>query len=117
MLDPKLDLDWLLQADGMFLPNALVLRVKGGGEDMAAHAVGLFLVGSMFNHSCNPNTAYVANVDRAAPRLAFTAARAVSKGTELCIAYHGPHPHLRQILKNQYGFDCKCERCALGRAM
>ncbi|XP_019191551.1 PREDICTED: SET and MYND domain-containing protein 4 isoform X1 [Ipomoea nil] len=73
----------------------------------------IYLVGSMFNHSCRPNahayflsrTLYVRTTD------------SVSAGSELELSY-GPqvgqwdHKDRQQILRDRYSFSCQCRGCS-----
>ena len=81
---------------------------------------GLFLIFSRFNHSCVPNL----NYETTGSNIKLFAIRDISKGEELCISYiRDPYtfelnfskpPTLKNIhryLKDEYGFECKCQLC------
>eukprot|EP00927_Polykrikos_kofoidii_P034843 TRINITY_DN29470_c0_g1_i1.p1 TRINITY_DN29470_c0_g1~~TRINITY_DN29470_c0_g1_i1.p1 ORF type:complete len:386 (-),score=53.55 TRINITY_DN29470_c0_g1_i1:76-1086(-) len=78
--------------------------------------LGLYVAGSLFNHSCAPN---VAKVQRGS-RIEFYSLAAVRSQKELCIAYIDPRipdvQRRRSELAAGYGFFCKCERCEDGQA-
>ncbi|KAI9308593.1 hypothetical protein BJ944DRAFT_259961 [Cunninghamella echinulata] len=75
-------------------------------------ALGLFPIGAMFfNHSCNPNTAFIGLENG---KLAFRTIRPVRKDEELVVSYidiYAPRDERRQNLLNSKHFWCKCKRC------
>ena len=88
------------------------------------NARGLFLTFSRFNHCCIPNV----NYETTGRNVKTFAIRDISKGEELCISYiRDPYtfetsfnkpPTLENVhtyLKNEYGFECKCELCCLNK--
>lgn len=64
-------------------------------------ALGLFPIGAMFfNHSCNPNTAFV-GVENG--KLAFRTIRPVKKDEELVVSYidiYAPRDERRQVMND-----------------
>lgn len=74
----------------------------------------LFPTGAMINHSCNPNSFYRCE----GHEIHFTAARKISKGSEIIASYLDSitmlkPTHLRQeALLLSKGFICACERCS-----
>lgn len=78
-------------------------------------ALGLFRLGSMFNHSCQANAA-IRFQNR---RLVVSMSETVGSGQEITHCY-GPQrgematPARKRALKEQYFFDCRCEACASG---
>jgi hypothetical protein len=68
--------------------------------------------GSVFNHSCIPNVAFICE-DSA---IKFITIRDIKVGEELCISYLNISldRYMRQNILNQYGFRCSCDRCEDG---
>ena len=72
---------------------------------------GLYLLGSAFNHSCRPSAAF-SNVGRA---LEVRALRSIAAGEEVTVSYVDaglPLAQRRQLLMEQFCFECRCEKCA-----
>ncbi|KAK7604157.1 hypothetical protein V9T40_004430 [Parthenolecanium corni] len=77
-------------------------------------STGLYPSAAMMNHSCDPNiiTSFRYNT------LIVRAGQQIKKGEEIFNCY-GPHYRRREteqrkeILKNQFYFDCKCKQCIL----
>lgn len=75
---------------------------------------GIFPQISMFNHSCEPNIRNTFNKNT----LTVYAAKDIPVGGEIFNCY-GPNFKLmckderKSALRQQYGFDCKCTRCAM----
>ena len=73
---------------------------------------------SFFNHACDPNVAK----ERVGRQWRFWLLRDVDEGTELCISYLGGEErelnvnNRRARLKNNWDFECGCDRCALESA-
>lgn len=94
-------------------PAALLRAASGavaGGHLASGSAV--YLLGSMFNHSCEPN------VDVTFPRndatVAFVAATDIPRHEQLCISYVDTGLGVlarRRQLEFGYGFECGCQRC------
>ena len=72
---------------------------------------GLYLRSSMFNHSCNPNAAFVF----AGNRIVIAATDKIEPGGEICISYGSTFPYSPLSLRREktllYDFACKCEAC------
>lgn len=72
----------------------------------------LYLLASLFNHSCEPNVnVNFPNNDATA---VFTAARHVSAGEQLFITYTDAEQEIdvrQEYLAFAYGFKCQCPRC------
>lgn len=114
ILDPALDLDWMLQAYALIAPNAVCINAPDGGGDLLRGGVALMLGGTFFNHACNSNVEYSSNVDES-PRIGFRAQRKIAAGEELTISYvesSAPYQARQDALLGQYGFRCKCRKCA-----
>lgn len=94
--------------------NAFELTLAHPAEDGGATRVSALLPGtaSMFNHSCSPNV--LVSCGETA-HVAFVAGDDVEANTELCISYVGldaSGEERRRLLAQQYGFECRCVRCA-----
>ncbi|CAE8600813.1 unnamed protein product [Polarella glacialis] len=112
--------------------------LETGGTSLESEGLGLFPWLHLTNHSCAPNTLFSAtaanNNDKKkntnnnnntellsaqSPRaeMELRAAQAISPGEELHISYLEPHllrlpaPGRRRVLRRDFGFDCRCERC------
>jgi len=98
---------------GAALEEALAGNVAGGtggGSSRAGSAV--YLVPSLFNHSCEPS------VDVAFPggtaAMELRARRDVAAGEELTISYLDsalPRAQRQEHLLKGYGFECRCPLC------
>ncbi|KAG1466671.1 hypothetical protein G6F56_004642 [Rhizopus delemar] len=99
---------------------ALACRINnnahGLGDQHARNtdvALGLFPLGALFfNHSCNPNTAFVGLPNG---KLAFRTIRPVKKDEELVVSYidiYSDRDERRRELLATKHFWCKCKRCA-----
>lgn len=81
-----------------------------GGESSSGSAV--YLLASIFNHSCDPNVnvAYPYNDGTAV----FTAARDIKAGEQLTITYIDACQEVttrQAYLEYAYGFRCRCPKC------
>lgn len=82
------------------------------GGDAASAGSALYLLGSLFNHSCEPNVhvTFPGNDSTAV----FTAARQIAEGEQLFITYIDAGQELdarQEYLAFAYGFRCHCVRC------
>lgn len=71
----------------------------------------VYLMGSRFNHSCEPNVAFVTNVDGTK---FFLANRDIAKDEELFISYghhSGDNEKRKAWLKEMWDFECHCSKC------
>ena len=99
-----------------------------GSEDVASASFVGFL--QLFNHSCKPNAVFdhatpAAPADAAdgrPPAYAIIALDDIPAGKEICISYLSYRALVsesaearRAFLKEQYGFDCMCDRCCIGK--
>jgi SET and MYND domain-containing protein len=105
---PPLD----ILGDPAALLKAASTSISGGGLPTSPQGSAVFLIGSMFNHSC------AANVDVTFPKnnaeVAFVAATDIAKHTELCISYIDssvPRAARQEQLRFAYGFLCNCPKC------
>lgn len=72
---------------------------------------GLFLAAAMMNHSCNPNCRAD---DVSAAMITVRTIVDVEPGEELTTSYTDISKAVtsrRKVLRQQYNFDCQCERC------
>ncbi|KAK9840825.1 hypothetical protein WJX81_007492 [Elliptochloris bilobata] len=93
---------------------ALAAAAVAGASGAGSRATGsaLYLLGSLFNHSCVPNLDVLFPVGNGTLRL--RAARAIPAGEQLCIAYldvNLPMERRQDKLHFGYGFYCTCPRC------
>ena len=95
------------------------LVFQGNSVQVSAQRVILPVVGSLFNHSCNPNTVrhYLPSSARASPagQVEFIASRDIRVGEELTIDYLGAkawgRQRRREYLHLSKDFQCSCARC------
>ncbi|CAO2649963.1 Nn.00g012550.m01.CDS01 [Neocucurbitaria sp. VM-36] len=108
----------LVTADSLFLlssrdsHNSFGIRsLEDEGSEFFGY--GCWPAASYFNHSCSPNI----EKKRAGRAWEFRAGRDIEKGEELCITYlSGEERKLSRgkrmlTLKQNWGFECGCERC------
>lgn len=72
----------------------------------------ILINGAIFNHSCVPNV-YFKPEDK---HMLFITNRKIKKGEELCDFYCDlelPCINRKKRLLEQYGFDCKCDKCTI----
>ena len=70
----------------------------------------ILFTGTLLNHSCLPNVIFGEKDNQ----MYFIAVRDIEKGEEICDSYIDitfPTKKRKKELKEQYGFDCHCERC------
>lgn len=89
------------------LEDAISAKVLGKNADY--QGVGLWILASLINHSCDPNARRVHIGDH----VVVHAARDVKAGEELCFAYFDVLSPLnsRREMASNWGFRCKCRRC------
>jgi SET domain len=111
---PPLDIG----ADPAALLKAAAAAVSGGGTPNSPQGSAVYLLGSMFDHSCEPN------VDVTFPKnnaeIAFVAATDIAKHTELCISYIDAgvsRAGRQEQLRFAYGFLCNCPKCVEEKGM
>ncbi|DBA70576.1 TPA: hypothetical protein ACH3X2_011966 [Trebouxia sp. C0005] len=109
-----LSLEWV---DGVMVTGDCSLA------EMAAASVGaqqgsgslgtaVYLLASLFNHSCSPNVDIVYPMNNSTAH--FVAARDIAAGEQLCISYIDASMSVRarqRQLDWGYGFRCSCEAC------
>lgn len=72
--------------------------------------IGLYLEGSVFDHSCEPNATVVFD----GKKLIVRAIKELSEDETIYISYtslHHPTAKRRAALREQYYFECGCSRC------
>ncbi|KAL0336406.1 UNVERIFIED_CONTAM: Anaphase-promoting complex subunit [Sesamum radiatum] len=89
------------------LEDAISAKVLGKNADY--HGVGLWILASFINHSCDPNVRRLHIGDH----VVVHAARDVKAGEELTFAYFDVLSPLnnRREMANNWGFLCRCKRC------
>ncbi|KAK2636172.1 hypothetical protein Ddye_030964 [Dipteronia dyeriana] len=105
----KLDMDRILSILDV---NSLVeeaVSAKVLGKNRGFHGVGLWLLASFINHSCNPNARRVHVGDF----VMVHASRDVKAGEEITLAYFDVLSSLekRKEMSKTWGFHCNCKRC------
>lgn len=97
-----------------FLLRAVASTVSESIVGPISHSPGsaVYLLGSMFNHSCEPNVevTFPSNNSKAV----FKAARDIQRNEELTISYVDQTMNVsarRRALKFGYGFNCQCPKC------
>jgi hypothetical protein len=97
-------------------PRALLKAASGlAGGDGNQQGSAVFLLASMFNHSCYPTLTVTWPGNDATA--AFVAATDIPKHTELTITYIDNEQSgsaRREALWHAYGFHCQCPKCRLG---
>ncbi|CUG93552.1 Hypothetical protein, putative [Bodo saltans] len=87
--------------------NASKLHCSSSGQ-------GIYTIGCLFNHSCDPNL-QVLYIDGNDETLVAVCLRDVQEGEELCISYINeslPYAERQQQLYEHYLFDCGCKKCS-----
>ncbi|KXS12948.1 SET domain-containing protein [Gonapodya prolifera JEL478] len=93
--------------DRMSSQSAGPMGVGGG----LTTAFGLFPLGALLNHSCEPNCVYGAGQDGT---IVFRTIKEVKEGEELLVSYiplDDPLPVRRGVLLTTKHFWCECSRC------
>ena len=98
---------------GIFQTNVLPCGDNDASRGAAADTGAIFLLGSRFNSSCQPN---VNNYwDARTQKITFWATRAIAAGEELCICYGdelAPREDRRRRLESAFRFVCGCVACS-----
>ncbi|KAF8399507.1 hypothetical protein HHK36_015374 [Tetracentron sinense] len=87
--------------------DAISAKVLGKNSDY--YGVGLWILASFINHSCNPNARRLHIGDH----VVIHASRDVKAGEEITFAYFDVLLPLnkRQEMSKTWGFNCNCKRC------
>nr|XP_043613077.1 methyltransferase FGSG_00040 [Erigeron canadensis] len=109
LLNEKMDMDFLLSILDV---NSLVEETfssKFLGKNGDYHGVGLWVLASFINHSCNPN----ARRFHIGDHVIVHASRDIKEGEEITFGYFDVFSPLkaRKQMANNWGFDCHCKRC------
>lgn len=103
--------------------NAHTVTVKAGGLEgqNIDDGLGLFPLLHLTNHSCDPNAAFSGFVSgsckSAQAWMKLEASQPIAPSDELSISYleqpllKMPVVMRRMLLRRDFGFDCRCERC------
>eukprot|EP00897_Mesotaenium_endlicherianum_P003106 jgi/Mesen1/2823/ME000172S01965 len=89
------------------------------GKGRSVRAYALYPLAALLNHGCYPNVCRFDDVDRPGEGNTDMYVRAmcdVPPGGELCLSYFPVDWSLgvrRERLRDEYGFECACERCSL----
>ena len=105
---PPLD----ILSDPSALLRAAAAAVGGGGEPTSPQGSAVYLLGSMFNHSCEPNVDITFPENNA--EISFVAAMDIPKHTELTVSYidaTAGRAARQEQLRFAYGFRCGCPKC------
>lgn len=101
------DSDLLLEVAGKLQTNSYEVT----DAYLQALGVGLFLSGSMFDHSCDPNCVFVFE----GCVLTVKALKPIPSINDVRVAYCDvmqPYEQRRKIFRSIYYFTCKCVRCS-----
>ena len=97
----------------IFETNALPCGDNDASAGYAAESAGIFLLGSRFNSSCQPN---VNNYwDGRLRKITFWATSDIAAGEELCICYINElavREERQDRLQSAFGFVCRCVACS-----
>ncbi|CAI9297067.1 unnamed protein product [Lactuca saligna] len=108
-LDEKIDMGVMLSILDV---NSLVEETfssKFSGKNGDYHGVGIWVLASFINHSCNPN----AKRFHIGDHVIVHASRDIKEGEEITLGYFdvfSPLKTRKEMTKN-WGFDCHCKRC------
>ena len=87
------------------------ITIQDGDTDIAT---GLFGLGSIFNHSCQPNCEIAQKMEDRSGYGIFQTINEIKEGDELCIQYAGmndTYQDRQNYLMWVYGFQCQCSKC------
>ncbi|KAG5604050.1 hypothetical protein H5410_025542 [Solanum commersonii] len=113
--DKKIDKEKLLNILDV---NSLVeelISAKVLGKNSDVHGIGLWILSSFINHSCDPNV----RRSHIGDHVMIHACRDIKAGEELTFAYFDvftPFRDREEKAKN-WGFVCKCKRCNLEKGV
>ncbi|XWS69683.1 hypothetical protein CRYUN_Cryun04dG0200000 [Craigia yunnanensis] len=111
----KLDMDKILSILDVnsLVEEAVSAKVLGKNSDF--YGVGLWLLASFINHSCNPNSRRLHVGDY----VIVHASRDIKAGEEITFMYFDTLSPLdkRVEMSKSWGFNCKCRRCKFEEAV
>ncbi|XVE53199.1 hypothetical protein DITRI_Ditri02bG0184700 [Diplodiscus trichospermus] len=111
----KLDMDKILSILDVnsLVEEAVSAKVLGKNSDF--YGVGLWVLASFINHSCNPNARRLHVGDY----LIVHASRDIKAGEELTFMYFDTlSPFDKRVeMSKPWGFNCKCRRCKFEEAV
>ncbi|XP_055806303.1 methyltransferase FGSG_00040 [Solanum dulcamara] len=113
--DKKIDKEKLLNILDV---NSLVeelISTKVLGKNSDVHGIGLWMLASFINHSCDPNV----RRSHVGDHVMIHASKDIKAGEELTFAYFdvfSPFKDREEKAKN-WGFVCKCKRCNLEKGV
>lgn len=104
------------RVDGVMLTGdcslAEMAAVSVGAQQGGSLGTAVYLLASLFNHSCGPNVDVTYPMNNSTAH--FVAARDIAAGEQLCISYIDASMSVnarQQQLDWGYGFRCRCETC------
>ncbi|CAN4081282.1 unnamed protein product [Withania somnifera] len=113
--DEKIDKEKLLNILDVNSIVEELISVKILGKHNDVHGIGLWILASFINHSCDPNV----RRSHVGDHVMIHASRDIKAGEELTFAYFDvffPLWERREKAKN-WGFVCKCKRCNLEKSV
>jgi len=112
--NPYFDFDWFLRILGRIKVNCLGFSLVPNDPDLNLGGGGsaLVILGSMLNHSCQPNVIVKEKKERGKD-LAFRyyALKRVKAGEQLVLSYTNGSSDERARTLLSYGFRCRCPMC------
>ncbi|XP_060215324.1 methyltransferase FGSG_00040 [Lycium barbarum] len=109
--DKKIDKEKLLNILDVNSIVEELISAKIQGKNSDVHGIGLWILASFINHSCDPNV----RRSHVGDHVIIHASRDIKAGEELTFAYFDvflPFKNREEKAKN-WGFICKCKRCKL----
>ena len=98
---------------GQGTPLQNIIRSNGYPLGASSDVGGVFENISRINHSCLPNAVHSWNASRGQETV--YAVRDINEGEEVTLSYlaGGPSSSRKAQLKDNFGFECRCELCSL----
>ena len=121
VLEQALDVSWYARLMGRLHLNSFRVYSGTAGDLQNANGSALYLLGSMFNHSCDPNVRV--DFPHGDHRAHFVLTRAVEANEELCISYIAAEQERmtgeqrQSALKFSHGFDCALSCSCIDRPL
>ena len=117
VLEQALDASWYARLMGRLHLNSFRVYSGTAADVQNANGSALYLLGSMFNHSCDPNVRV--DFPHGDHRAHFVLTRAVEANEELCVSYIAAEQERMTAEQRQsalmfsHGFDC-ASSCSCG---